>query len=144
MERNCEEKEIKEALDSLTSEKAPVLEGLPMEIYNWYKHFMKPEIMAIVYELLENCFLNWRVYNTFVALVTIKEGEKEVTDFPSISLLHGVYKIIAKALATRMRNVMLKLVSYYQTTTVKGRQMHDSISVANELADNRVDRRNRG
>lgn len=54
--------------------------------------------MVIVRELQVNYFVNWRVNNSFSALVAKKEGEGEAKDFRPISLLHWIYKILAKAL----------------------------------------------
>lgn len=80
MERNFE-KGIKEALNSLTSEKARRLEGLPMEIYKRYWHFMKPKIMAVVNELLENCFFKLEGQQYFHRPHASKRGREKSHQF---------------------------------------------------------------
>ena len=48
-------------------------------------------------------------------------GAKEIKDFCPISLVGGIYKIIAKVLANQMRKVIDKIISKPQHAFVKGR-----------------------
>uniref|UniRef100_A0A2N9I8D0 non-specific serine/threonine protein kinase n=1 Tax=Fagus sylvatica TaxID=28930 RepID=A0A2N9I8D0_FAGSY len=52
--------------------------------------------------------------------------------------LRGVYKIIAKALANRLSVFLGKLISPSQNAFVKGRQILDSVLIANECLDSRT------
>jgi tripartite-type tricarboxylate transporter receptor subunit TctC len=57
---------------------------------------------------------------TFISLILETKGAKEIKDFRPISLVGGVYKIIAKVLANRMRRVMDRIISKPQNAFVKG------------------------
>ena len=52
----------------------------------------------------------------------------EAKDFCSISLVGGMYKIISKVLANRLRRVVHGLILDSQNTFVKGRQTLDSFN----------------
>jgi hypothetical protein len=69
---------------------------------------------------------------TFVSLVPKKAEAVEMKDFRPISLVGGMYKILSKVLANRMKTVLGKIISNSENAFIDGRQILDSVLIANE------------
>ena len=82
--------------------------------------------------------------NTFLVLIPKKGGTEDLGDFRPISLLGGLYKLLAKVLANRLKKVVGKVVSPAQNAFVMGRQILDASLIANEVIDSWQKRKEKG
>ena len=97
--------------------------------------FIKEEILDMFKEFHEqNSFLR-SLNNTFLVLLLKKGWAEDLGDYRPISLLGGLYKLLAKVLANRLKKVIGKVVSPDQNAFVIGRQILDASLIANEVID---------
>ena len=67
---------------------------------------VKPDLMAVFHHCFANGQFEKSLNATFITLIPKKHAASEIRGFWPISLVGGVYKIIAKVLANRLRTVM--------------------------------------
>lgn len=99
---------------------------------------MKEDIKGMIHEFYNNQRTERSFNATFVALIPKKVGAFELKDFRPISLISGIYKVLAKLLAERLKKVVDKLVNKHQMAFIKGRQIMDAALIASECVDSRL------
>lgn len=75
---------------------------------------------------------------TFITLIMKKLGQLEARDFRPISLIGSTYKILAKVLVNRLQPIVGNLISNSHNTFNGGRQILDSVLIANKYLDSRL------
>jgi len=92
---------------------------------------MQGDIMRFLTDFHRNGRLTKGINCMFIVLLPKVDSRKRLNDFRPISLAGSLYKVLAKLLANRLCGVIESVISKFQTTFVKGRQILDGILVAN-------------
>jgi hypothetical protein len=96
---------------------------------------LKGDIMCFITEFHRNGKLTKGINTTFIALIPKVDNPQKLNDFRPSSLVGSIYKILAKVLANKLRQVVGSVVSEVQSDFVRERQSLDGILVANEVVD---------
>jgi hypothetical protein len=121
LEEPFEEKEVWEVIKGMNRDKAFGPDGFTLAFFQDCWGVVKEDLMVVFAEFHARGKFVKSINSTFILLISKVHGAKEIKDFRPISLVGGIYKIIAKVLANRMREVMDKIISKPQNAFVKGR-----------------------
>uniref|UniRef100_A0A2N9IEM8 Reverse transcriptase zinc-binding domain-containing protein n=1 Tax=Fagus sylvatica TaxID=28930 RepID=A0A2N9IEM8_FAGSY len=102
LERPFEENEIESVVQGCNGDKALGSDGFSLAFFQHCWSIVRNDILAVCQEFHEHYQFERSLNATFVSLIPKKHGEDELKDFRPISLVGGMYKIIAKLLANRL------------------------------------------
>lgn len=129
------EEEIKDAVWNCDSYKSPGPDGVNFAFIKQFWDEVKSDFIGFMQEFHVNGKLVRGSNSSFIVLIPKKDNPQKVSDFRPISLIGCMYKVLSKVLANRLRRVMHLLISDCQSAFIKGRQILDSIMIANEMVD---------
>ena len=129
------EVEIKAAFEDMPADKAPGPDGFTVNFLRACWIIIKDDLMKVIDAFSELTINNFHVINSAcIALLPKKEGADSISDFRPISLIHIVPKILAKAMALRLRPKMNDIVSNSQSAFIKSRSIHDNFMYVRNVA----------
>ncbi len=127
--------EIKQALFSLDSNKSPSPDGFPPLFYKHYWDVINFDLIEAVISFFTRGHILKEINHTFIALIPKSNKASTVNQFRPISLCNTSYKIISKILSNRLKPLLHKLISPWQSAFVPGRLIQDNSIIAHETLD---------
>ena len=105
----------------MANDKAPGLDGLPIEFYKNNIDQIVPYLLSVYKEAYDRGSLGTKLNDGVIKLI-LKEGDRLlINNWRPITLLNVVYKILAKILAIRIEKILPNIINSTQTSFVKGR-----------------------
>ena len=123
--------EIKDALFSLGSHKAPSPDGMSAHFYKCYWNVIGGEIIEAISSFFSKGYI--LINHNFITLIPKGSNAALVNQFLPINLCNFLYKIISKLLKNRLKKVLHKLISPGQTAFVPGRKIQENTFLAQEI-----------
>ena len=112
---NVTSNEIFRAIKDMNTNKAPGLDGIPVEFYLKYWDIIKEEIIMIVINIINGTLLNENQRKAIITLIPKDGGDLSLLkSWRPVSLICCDVKIVAKILAKRLKPLMYSLMSENQ------------------------------
>jgi hypothetical protein len=102
LEADFSEEEIKKAVFDSYAEGAPGPDGLSFLFYQKFWHIIKGDLMSLIKGFEMNEINISRLNYALITLIPKEEGAKNLKKFRPISLINCSFKILAKALNSRL------------------------------------------
>jgi hypothetical protein len=121
--------ELINAMKAMRNNKAPGLDGMPIELYKAIPD-MLDGVISMWNEALKEGALSESAKNGKLVIIHKKDDKENLKNYRPLTLMNSDYKIIAKALATRLASVISEVVGTHQSGFIKGRNIKYNIMEA--------------
>ncbi|GBG84066.1 hypothetical protein CBR_g37941 [Chara braunii] len=135
LEEDITVEEVVRAIAELPRLKTPGLDGIPAELYKELRNFFGVLLTTAYNEALKGGTLPQGFVDAYVALLFKKGAKEDVWNWRPISILNALYKILAKVLANRLKEVLPSIIDSTQTGFVVGRQILSNILLAQQILE---------
>ena len=126
--------EVKQAVWDCDYSKAPRPDEFTFSFYKKAWNLISSDIFVMVKEFFRICKLPKWIGSSFVTLSLKTKGPNRFSQFRPIILIHGLYKIMAKLLSTRLQSVLPDVISVNQSAFIAWwRQILDGFMIANKV-----------
>lgn len=127
--------ELEKALQGMECGRAPGIDGLSINFYKSFWPEIGADLLAVINESINGERLPLSCRRAVLTLLPKKGDLSDIKNWRPVSLLCSDYKIVSKALASRLSGVMEEVIHADQTYCVPGRHIFDNISFIREMFD---------
>ena len=122
------------SLQRLAESRAPGTDGLPAEFYKVFWNDISDLFLNSINYAYRSSQLSVTQRRGIIKLIPKKDAEPNlIKNWRPISLINCDYKIAAKAIADRFKQVIPNIINYDQTGFLKGRFVGENIRLIDEL-----------
>jgi len=125
--------EVKATLFSIGSSKTLGPDGFGAGFFKHYWDVVKNDFFNCIVEFFKRGKLLRQINHTYLALIPKRDNPSKTHHFRSISLCNTVYKTISKILVSKLRPLLDKLVSPFQSAFIPQRFIHENILLTHEI-----------
>ncbi|KAA3452465.1 reverse transcriptase [Gossypium australe] len=133
LKANFTKEEIRTALKEMGPTKAPGEDGLPAIFYQKCWPIIGEDVADYCLQQLNKGMDVSLINKTNIVLIPKVSNPTNISQFRPISLCNVIYKVIAKAIANRLRLVLHKCIDAAQSAFVPGRLITDNVLLAYEI-----------
>lgn len=126
------EDEIVAALNQMHPTKTPGPDGLPAVFFQKHWNAVSERVISTCMHILNDGGNIAPLNHTYIALIPKITKPKRVVDFRPISLCNVIYRIIAKAIANRLKQILHFVISQTQSAFIPSRLITDNIIIGYE------------
>jgi hypothetical protein len=119
--------EVKNALFSMDSSKAPGIDGYNVHFFKCSWNIIGDSVIDAILEFFKTGFMSKIINCTYVIFLPKEANATSINNFRPIACCSVIYKIISKILTSRMQGVLNSVVSENQSAFVRGRVIFDNI-----------------
>ena len=128
--------DLSDSLNSMASGKSPGNDGLSIEFYKFFWSDLKDSLFNSAIFSKTRGSLSTSQKQAIIKLLEKKDKDKRfLENWRPISLLNVDTKIISKALALRLKNVLHEIICHDQTAYVKGRFIGESTRLISDILE---------
>ncbi|KAK0146906.1 Transposon TX1 uncharacterized protein [Merluccius polli] len=128
-------RELCTALQSMKGGKAPGIDGLTVDFYKAFWEELGEDFLSVVNESFKEKTLPYSCRRAAITLLPKKGDLQDIKNWRPVSLLCTDYKILSKALANRLREVLEQVIHQDQTYCVPSRSIVDNVSLIRDVLD---------
>ncbi|XP_016178547.1 uncharacterized protein LOC107621000 [Arachis ipaensis] len=125
--------EIRKAIFSIGSLKAPGIDGFPALFYKENWNVIQKNVVDHVLHIWNNPCNIKECNQTLISLIPKVQVPESITQFRPIALCNVSYKCITKILVERIKPALDGRISPYQSSFIPGRKIQDNIIIAKEI-----------
>ena len=132
LEEPFTEEEIVEALHQMSPTKAPGPDGLPAVFFQKHWQTVRSSVIETCMHILNEGGNLAALNHTFIALIPKTVKPRKVTEFRPISLCNVIYRIVAKTIANRLKQILSQIISPTQSAFIPNRLISDNVIIGCE------------